>query len=84
MKNIITELLEILQFIKDEKSQISTIDDHDELLKDIMGKLTSLMSSCLSSPVQGRLTLAMPPSYLPASEQQTSLLDQKNQFFGQS
>ena len=84
MKNIVCEILDIITYIRVERAKSTTITTHNEILDDITGQLSTLMSSCLSAPIQGRMHLALPQAYLPLEEQQQSLNDQKTQFYDMS
>lgn len=84
MQNLVTELIAIVEFVRIAQQKKLSHSEYSELLQDVIGKLCVVISSCLSAPLQGRLSLALPHSYVPLEEQQKSLLDQKEMFYGQS
>ena len=85
MSNIVADILKIIDFVRHEKNKCANekkkvVDV--EVLDDIHGKLATLMSSCITSPLQGRLCLSVPHVYLTPAEQHDSLHTQRDAFFG--
>ena len=81
MKNIITEILELISFIREQQQKHPDNEELLEVLNDVSGRLSVFMSSCLTSPIHARLSLALPQAYLNPDQQQQSLMEQKAKFF---
>lgn len=81
MQNIVTEILNIMAYVKSLESEDGKVVDK-ECLENIHARLADLLSSCIMHPVQGRLSLSLPQSFVSEEDQYNSLLEQKSAFFG--
>lgn len=91
MTNLIHEILGIIQFVREIRKSLSSskvtgttwnVESYDVHLLDIQAKLCEFLSSIIQAPLQGRMTMAMPHSYVPLDERRESLLKQKQEYFG--
>lgn len=80
--NLVEEVLKIVDSIRAERTRVQqepssvTNETTDAYLADVQTLLCRLISSMISSPLSGRMSLMPPEAYITPAEREQSLNDQ--------